>query len=116
MTSSPGTTVTVSITVTNPGAVPIVDAQVVERRPSSLTFLTSSDGTLDQMTGDIGRVIDGLAPGEAKALTYTALISDSDALPAIACTAGRDASGTEATACDDVVVGQPRHLLQCPLT
>jgi hypothetical protein len=100
--------VTVNITITNPGDVMLVDAQVENNTPPGAAFQSaSSGGTYDATTQDVGWQISGLSPGASASVSYTSQLAEPGAWVSTVCIGGLDALGNQASACDDVIVTTP---------
>jgi uncharacterized repeat protein (TIGR01451 family) len=108
LVASVGDSVTVNITITNPGSVTLVDAQVENNTPPGLAFQNASGGgTYDAATQDVGWQISGLPPGASESVSFTVQLGESGAWVSTVCVDGLDALGNHASACEDVTVITP---------
>jgi hypothetical protein len=90
------------------GGPTLVVVQVYDLVPPGLDFQSASSGfTYDPAERLITWSIGPLAPGESRVLTYTAIVTQADALENLACVVGRDDAGIEADACDREIITPP---------
>jgi uncharacterized repeat protein (TIGR01451 family)/TQXA domain-containing protein len=109
--ASPGEQVEFNYVISNTGSVPLALVQVESSLPNGLDFVSASGGgAVDPATGYVSwRMPSGLPVGGTTTVSLAALVSASGALTNLACSAGSDAAGNDASHCASatVAVGVP---------